>query len=396
MIRKNTGLIACSLLAAFMFAGCDIDVNAKIDGGITVPIDDFVKEEDIDEQRNGETDIKENNGENIDNNENEGNTENNDNAENDGNVDNNDQSGNDNNSGIDTQINVNDDDPNDIRIYDAAEEYKLFLNGEKKCKIAEHERGWDIEFGETEEYSLSDIVEFAEDSNIYEEKKIDTISYAFIDCGLDGKKELALCLDSEEAQSSTDYFIFTLKDGEIYLVNYEYSYYVYFTDISDTGFITINGRDNAVTHFWQYGYVNADGEYIYDYILREQAALPEPFIPDVFLPNDYEGYVEEDFDANGQYFADVYNFTTFTYDDDDVSTFEDCYNEYKRHNMTTFFDYDGNNVEPSDEMKKFYDENNIDYYTESGIEELIEKHEEEIGLTDEIKNGSPIEWTVLE
>lgn len=388
MLKKSTKVVVYSMLATVLLAGCDIELTPTNGGeNIITPLE--VSGEDIDEPKNvdstEETDGLEGENEGTDVNEN---PETPDNFSNDASDNgNNDAQGDDNSY----------DDDGDVRIYDAEEEFTLFLNGEKNCKIADHEKAWMLEFDNTKEYSLSDIIQVSEDGSfVAEDVKVESVSYSFIDCGLDGKTDLAVCLDYDPAQSPTDYFIFTLKNGEIYLVDYEYSYYVYFTDILDTGFISYSGRENAVTHFWGYGFVNADGEYVYDYEIYEQAALPTPLIPDTYLPNDFEGYAEETYDENGEYFADVYNFTTFTYDYDDVSSFEEYYNEYKSHNMATFYDYDGNNVEPSDELKKFYDDNEIYWYTESEIDELVADHEDEIGLTDEIKNGEAITWTVLE
>lgn len=295
-------------------------------------------------------------------------------------------------------VSVPEDDGKDKRIYDEEEEFGLFLNDEAKCKIKAHEKGWQVDFeDENAEYSLSDLISNSENqSNNYDDLSVENVYYSYIDCGKDGNMELAVYFEYPAAEYQTEYYIFTLQDGQIYLSDIEYSYYVYYTDILDSGYVLYSGRSNAVTHFWGYGFVNADGDYIYDYEVYEQAAMSQPAIPADFLPSDYESYAEDFFDAEGEYMADMYNFTTFTYDYDDVSTFVDYYDEYKSHNMATFYDYDGNNVEPFDDMKKFYADNNIKWYTEDEIEALVAEHESEIGLTEDIKKGNPIQWTMLE
>lgn len=280
-----------------------------------------------------------------------------------------------------------------IRIYDEISEFNLFLNDEVTCHVLPHSKYWTIDLP-SEEYTLSELMAESEAQYINEGQKISNVKYAFIDCGLDEKKDLIVFFEYPEAESMETYLIFTLRDGVVCLSDIEYSYYVYFTEVLDTGYITYSGRENAVTHFWGTAFIDSEGNYVFNCETRECAGLNQPVIPRDFLAESMipEGYPEDWFDAEECFFADSYNFDDYAvanvYD-------EERYASYKEKSLFTFYDYNGMNVEPGEDMKTLYEANNIKWYSEEEIDEMIKSHENQIGLTENVIKGNPIEWIVL-
>ncbi len=241
--------------------------------------------------------------------------------------------------------------------------------------------------------------------------------YSFIDCGDDGKKELALwlafTLTTSEGYESVENYYYIIKnfDGELRCVADDTASYRTWLYINEYGVIFKSGSGGAVLFCSDVRFVNADGEYVLDYVLNSHMALAEPMAPIYELPSyvlEDPNMYEEEYAYENDYTADVYNFNVspdypsgLKYDEEGKLDAEgqkkhDQYmkelDDFYAKNIYTFTDVYGNYAEPSGKIKKVLDDNSIPYYSTKEIEEIIKEHEAEIGMTDKIKNGEEVKW----
>ncbi|SCZ78516.1 hypothetical protein [Pseudobutyrivibrio xylanivorans] len=130
-----------------------------------------------------------------------------------------------------------------------------------------------------DDYTISELVEdmnaiFSNPDNYYAEGKVESVEYAYLDCGNDGNKEMVLrftCPIVEEASSIE--FILKEMDEKIQVV---YSYCNWSrseTSINYQGFISGGGSNGASNHGYDCGIIKADGSYSYGYYEEEESDL---------------------------------------------------------------------------------------------------------------------------
>ncbi|MCR4567789.1 MAG: hypothetical protein K5769_07040, partial [Pseudobutyrivibrio sp.] len=101
------------------------------------------------------------------------------------------------------------------------------------------------------------------------DEKIDKAEYAYLDCGADGKKELAIKLKTSSGSAPYQNILFIIKDidGELRLV------YTFgedngangWEDINEYGYIFTGGQGIYMTHYSVEAFLDADGKYKYGY-----------------------------------------------------------------------------------------------------------------------------------
>ncbi len=118
-------------------------------------------------------------------------------------------------------------------------------------------------------YTLVDLLtEFtAAISDEYETAEISEVTYSFIDCGSDGHDELVLQMQySYYGIYNFHQFVIKLMDDNRLQIIYDSGYSDRsFSNISRAGYVSRGGSVSAMEHIAEYGYLNADGEYIFDY-----------------------------------------------------------------------------------------------------------------------------------
>ena len=298
--------------------------------------------------------------------------------------------------------------------------YLSFINDECKARFDQ------VIKDKNEEYTLSGLVEAQADESYsyyyyYDENEEYDYSaveyYSFIDCGDDGNKELALWValtlyPSEDFETTENYYyIIKNFDGELRCVADDEASYRTWLYINEYGVMVKSGSGGATLFCADTSFVNADGEYVFDYTQNSHMALAEPMVPIYEMPSyvreDPDCY-EEEFAFENEFTTDVYNFceapdypSGMTSDENGKFDAEsqkkyDQYmkdlDDYYAKNIYSFYDVYGNYVEPSDKIKKFLDKNSIEYYSGTEIDQIISEHEAEIGMTDKIKNGEEVKW----
>ncbi len=279
--------------------------------------------------------------------------------------------------------------PNDKEVYE------LFLDDAYGVSVSETMYG--LEPGRT--YSLYEFAQTAEASmkDEYMPDKLVELKWSLIDCGADGVPELALMLTFGKEHegyfdTSTEYFILKNYEDGLKVVENDSTYYRYESTINRYGYITYGGSDGAASYGYSNRFVNADGESIFLYsgyytLAHADAVIPYYYLPQEKLPEDYP--TDYSFEDEGIE-IDIYNFDPYeSYD-------EDTAEEHASYNMFVFLDSDGKDVPPDERYAALYEELGVVTVTDGEMQELIRKHEEELGVTDQIRDGEGIEWTLYE
>ena len=239
------------------------------------------------------------------------------------------------------------------------------------------------------EYSLEDLRENV--NRAYDEmfepgtKKVIEIDYAIIDCGKDGRPELAICVvgDTDSRDSEIrDYYIVTENNGELTVAaNFE-SFYRAWGDLNKYGVFHMSGSGGASLMVETWERVNANGEYEFIYSCESELAMGEPVIYGYELPTGTElpqgyPYTAAEYADNNR---EKYSFAPMGTDMRDESP---EYDEYLKKLVYVFHDANGNVIYPKDEYRKIYDDLGIVVTDDDNIKQLINQRIAELGISEE-------------
>lgn len=222
------------------------------------------------------------------------------------------------------------------------------------------------------------------------------ISYSFIDCGADGKQELALKFEfcREENQGYGDYiqYIIISADGDALKVIYDdYTFYRSETTISDTGYVRRGGSDSAMASSFDTLFINEKGEEVFIYTEECTLGLASPVIPSYYLAQSQipENYEDSDFTDDLAYSVTRFNFNSFTADKD---IDEAKYDAYKKKNFYSFADSEGNDIDKADYDAALYEDMKVEIIDYSEAFTRIKEQEVKCGVTAAIREGKDIIW----
>lgn len=350
MKRKIMSVMALAVSMSLFLTGCDININVGDKPSITENQgnDDPVKDSD-----KKEVSVEDDN--------------------------------NDNNGDIEDTTDVKEKDLNTPEAVKEAFENFMYNDGTAYCKIGN---------SEAKDYTLEQMIE-AETEVLKEEWYNEDLYstekyYDYIDCGLDGIEELVIeveyCVNPDYDTDLLDkYFIFKVFDGKVTLIDMEEGYCRSCINISKAGGIESCGSGGANLHCYSYSFIDADGEKVFDYSLNmytdlDRALAPYYDIPGSIRPDDYpyENYNYSSDEIGIE--CDEYNFIEFDYE-----TYENDYDSYLSGNMFVFIDKNGNDVPVPEQYALFYDEHGIGYYTTDEMTKILSDHENEIGLTEDVR-----------
>lgn len=207
------------------------------------------------------------------------------------------------------------------------------------------------------------------------ENKELTVSYAYIDCGNDGKNELAVKFTGIDIYSPNDdsfaVYVFTTRGNELYLT---YSYECWarsYTEMNSLGFISGGGSSGAGDHIDENGVLDADGKYHNIFILEELSGWWINYINDTAYQDIFQGDEPE-------IYVDKYQI-----DDNEYCT----YGVYEE------------GTEISEMSKKYIEacaEAGTHWVTDEEIENIIREKEKQLGVTEEIKAAKNFEWILID
>lgn len=233
---------------------------------------------------------------------------------------------------------------------------------------------------------------------------LDNLSYAYIDCGADGNKELALkvadLLDSGLIDYTDTYIIKNLN-GRLelcYLVESSYRNHMELTN--EYGMILYTGSGGWRNESEAVAYLDSDCEYrhLYDKDMELLAYGTENYCDENFETELYNAVAGNDFE---------YRFVMTKYYFEPSESYSD-YPEYEASAKTSFelVDYPELSTEKivisdpsiyeSSVYKDVMNQAGISFYSVAEIDDMIGEKAAQIGLTEEIMNGKPIEWIPFE
>lgn len=270
--------------------------------------------------------------------------------------------------------------------------YLDFLKGNSKMKVENEKILW---IDAAKEYSYEEMNQaYIEGmADFFDMATLSDAGYAFIDCGADGIPELGLRqVYTASTDQVTAYYIFKYMDGQVALVSSHYGYYRSYAAMNRYGYITYGGSGGASIYYQEFYCVDKDGKESFLYYETDDMAYSGPYISTYDFPGHEapEEYPKETYAVDDHYFTSVtYNFTEYEYDEEKGDE------EYYRNNFFTFIDEEGKYVAPDANLAKLYKDNGITFYELTEAENLVTKHLEEQGVTEQIRNGEEVQWTSL-
>lgn len=244
-----------------------------------------------------------------------------------------------------------------------------------------------IESGE--DYTLSEFRDklnefFNSEENYLYEGEVRSIEYAYIDCGNDGVKELALKLVGPFAEPTESTMTLIIKEleGKPELV-YAFSCWSRSeTTINKYGFISGSGSNSASNHGYDEAYINADGKYLYGFYEEEE----------------YDAYAfgmlreHDDFDTDS--LDNMLAVYTLRLDEYDSASPQQEYYSYNVYDSNTFEQVDVPNLYTDSKYKDIMDSfKDISFITMDEMKKMEKEKMESIGVTDEIRNAEVPEYT---
>ena len=239
------------------------------------------------------------------------------------------------------------------------------------------------------EYTLSEFRDklneiFNSEDNYLYEGEVNSISYAYIDCGNDGVKELALEMVGPFADPTESTMTFIIKelDGKPELV-YAFSQWSRSQrTINKYGFITGSGSNSASNHGYDEAYINADGKYMYGFYEEEEYDV------NAFgMLRDHD-----DFDAEG--LDNMLAVYTLRLDQYDAANPQNEYYSYNVYDSNTYEEVDVPNLYTDSKYKEIMDNfKDISFISMDEMKKIEKEKMESIGVTDEIRNAEMPEYT---
>ncbi|MCR4990758.1 MAG: hypothetical protein K6A38_07845 [Lachnospiraceae bacterium] len=251
------------------------------------------------------------------------------------------------------------------------------------------------------EFTFSELIdetidyEFGLNEDI--EAGLNDAAYDFIDFGNNGSTEMVVRISiGAYADMNYAYFL-NIQDGAVHIVGSDFWTYRSDLQVNKLGYVTNGGSGGAAIYVWDSYYFNAEGQRIYLELQEQTMALSSAIVPYYYLKNGFERnqngeYPDNDYTEDGISMYLV-NFKEYVYDPDDDD--DDNYEKYYRDQLYAFADENHNDVAPSDEIQKLYDEEGVEVLPYAELSKRVEEHEKELGVTDEIRFAPLVDWIDL-
>lgn len=198
--------------------------------------------------------------------------------------------------------------------------------------------------------------------------RIACIEYAYLDCGKDGSRELAVRFDSKNYRGFQLIFIITFEDGALYLRHAMETWDRNLVLLNQYGYIWETGYDSAVDIIKNETFVDGSGK-------TWDIAENHLYWSDIHEPE-----ICQQVYGTEEYF------------------FEQNYFQIDNKEYRCLFDQEGE--DPVDEnfiqFKKLYEQKHGKLYTKAEIEKLLDKRRKELGITKEMSEESDLDWNTVE
>lgn len=217
------------------------------------------------------------------------------------------------------------------------------------------------------------------------------ISYAYIDCGDDGAKELAIYFPEVPLAMGLFNDIWVLKQmgDKLQMIFYAQSGYRTYGEINEYGYYTSGGSGGAASQVELYEVIDKDGVRQLIYGCEHNQSVWSLYFPD----NEQYTEVAAEQGIDEKIQVDHYYFEKMKPDED--------YGAYLKNScMWIYFETDENYVkkegnsiyEADNPYRIFWDSTKMPLSTEAEIKSAIKNREDELGITEKVKNGKSPAW----
>ena len=284
--------------------------------------------------------------------------------------------------------------------------YKNFLYGDEplysRIDVVQNYAG-DYMFESGESYTLDEICDrerIFNNSGMAINKQ-DNLSYAYIDCGADGDIELALkvadLIDSG-GLDYTDTYIIKNVNGRLELYYVVEGYYRNHKELTNEyGMILYTGSGGWRNESETVAYLDADCTYkhLYDKEMELLAYGTENFCDENYETELYNAVARHNFD--NRFVMTKYYFIPYESYSDHAEYESSAQNSFELIDYPDEFSTEKTVISDSSIYEKsvykdVLDQAGILFYSAAEIDHMIREKAVQIGLTEEIMNGKPIEW----
>lgn len=212
------------------------------------------------------------------------------------------------------------------------------------------------------------------------------VSYAYIDLGKDGIKDLAICvvLGNQFMGDINDQFFISAKDEKLELLyKTQSAYRAYETLVNPYGLISSGGSSSAFEYVEGYRYLDADGELKFIYSATTEYGLGSVYGDMGGIYSSAAKYMDE--------IDDSWYFVSYSFEDPTIDYENFNYEEYLATLKYT--------ADPADNptIKKIFEDANVKLYSENEIGAIVDKKLLSLGISEEIyENRDDIEWKTVE
>ncbi|MBP5746009.1 MAG: hypothetical protein J6W58_06875 [Lachnospiraceae bacterium] len=228
---------------------------------------------------------------------------------------------------------------------------------------------------------------------------ISEAGYSYIDCGMDGNKELALRFyytDTNEYGSPyTQYLILKHSDKDgLKLCASAHTYYRSEATVNEYGYITEGGSSGAASAYFRNSFVDADGIEQWIYSDSYLMGLEKPMIPPDNLSGPLSNKIPTSYDYEpGYYYLNCYLLEDYQLPDYDPETWDSDYEGLVKARLYVFEDDNGKVVLPDKDYVSICAQNGVRILSKEEFDSTLDEHYRAIGYKEEIQNGKDIEWT---
>lgn len=278
------------------------------------------------------------------------------------------------------------------------EAYEKFINNEMKLSfdyIMHMDNTEEASYMKEGEHSLSEVLGIITEHyfNNSTDKKIESIDYAYIDCGNDGVKELALRFNGmdiySEEDESTLVYIIKYIDGKLSLRYYFNTWARSESIMNEYGYLWSGGSNGASNYMENYSLIDKAGNWQFIVSTESEQDINQ------LIWSDKLGRLPAVAEKKGISGGMELNTICFDYDNKE----EGGNKEY----FYTFYVYDengelieDNSLYKSSIYKEIFDEAEVPFITPDEVQDMISEKEKRVGAAAEIKAGEEIIWKTLD
>lgn len=302
--------------------------------------------------------------------------------------------------------------PTQTEVVEETSLYERFLSNEAKVRISQNNNfGYycNLEDMQDQEFTLEELTNriiagYVGDEYSGVKISLESIEYSYIDCGNDGKKELAVRINTPSIDGWEEYIVIRENNGALETIFSDVAWSRSRICLNKYGYFYNDGSGGAANHAFDKSFIDAEGHFHYIYTASSTVfAIGEDYTADLWFGNDIHS-IPAGIDVDGEYVFLSFDFNNTMEDEaDDVYTYAktelgdgfepgDGFRGYFYGNLVD----DDSIYEDTYPLKQFYEKEGLKTYTTKEIDQMIADKEIKEGLTEDVKNGEQVDWEPIE